>query len=185
MKNNYLIIHGSFGTPYSNWFPWLHKHLKQSNEKVIVPYFPYGKDFQTFENWASLLDNYRKLRIINSNTIVIAHSIGCAFIAKYLLDRGMIFSKLILIAPFNNYSVDNGGEYDYVNKSFFTDNLGLVKDYVGEIICLYSDNDPYVKFEACKKFAIDIQAKDIIISNGGHLNSESGYDSFEELLEYI
>ena len=27
MKNNYLIIHGSFGSPFVNWIPWLRKEL--------------------------------------------------------------------------------------------------------------------------------------------------------------
>ena len=124
---NYLIIHGSFGNPYNNWFPWLHQQLLNKNK----------------------LDTYRKARIFNSNTVVIAHSIGCAFITKYLLNRNMIVSKLILVAPFNNYIVDSG-DYDYVNKTFYFDNLELVKDYVGEIICIYSDNDPYVKLDACE-----------------------------------
>lgn len=181
---NYLIIHGSFGTPYNNWFPWLHNHLMEKGKHVIVPYFPYGKNYQNFENWANLLDSYRKSKIFNSSTVVIAHSIGCAFIAKYILERHMIISKLILVAPFNNYSVD-GGDYDYVNKTFYTDNLEVVKDYTGEIVCVYSDNDPYVKQEACKDFADIVKAKEIIIPNGGHLNSESGYNSFEEILKNI
>ena len=181
---NYLIIHGSFETPYNNWFPWLNQQLLNENKQVVVPYFPYGKDFQNFENWANLLDTYRKARVFNSNTVIIAHSIGCAFIVKYLLNRNMIVSKLILVAPFNNYIVDSG-DYDYVNKTFYSDNLELVKDYVGEIICIYSDNDPYVKQEASKDFANKIEARKIIISNGGHLNSESGYDSFEEILKEL
>ena len=96
----------------------------------------------------------------------------------------MIVSKLILVAPFNNYTVD-GGDYDYVNKTFYSDNLELVKDYVGEIICIYSDNDPYVKQEVSKDFAKKIEAREIIIPSGGHLNSESGYDSFEEILKEL
>ena len=182
--DNYLIIHGSFGTPYSNWFPWLHQKLHDENKQVIVPYFPYGKSFQNLDNWTNLLDTYRKMRIINSYTTVIAHSIGCAFIVKYLIEKGMIMSKLILVAPFNNYTVD-GGDYDYVNKTFFDNNFELVKDYVGEIICIYSDNDPYVKQEACKEFAEKLEAREIIIPNAGHINSESGYDSFEEMLNEL
>ena len=181
---NYLVIHGSFGTPYSNWFPWLHQKLQEENKQITIPYFPYGKDFQNFENWSNLLDTYHKARIFSSDTVVIAHSIGCAFITKYILERRMIIGKLILVAPFNNYSVD-GGDYDYVNKTFYSDNLELVKDYVGEIVCIYSDNDPYVKQEVSKDFSEKVEAKEIIIPNGGHLNSESGYDSFEEILKEL
>lgn len=27
MKNNYLLLHGSFSSPFSNWLPWLRKEL--------------------------------------------------------------------------------------------------------------------------------------------------------------
>ncbi len=37
----------------------------------------------------------------------------------------------------------------------------------------------------CTYFASKVADKEIIIPNGGHLNSESGYEKFEELLEYI
>ena len=106
--NNYLIIHASFGTPYNNWFPWLHDHLQKQNKEVMVPYFPYGKSYQTFESWSNLLDVYRKTSFFNSETTVIAHSIGCSFITKYILEKQMIIDKLILVAPFNNYIVGGG-----------------------------------------------------------------------------
>ena len=67
----------------------------------------------------------------------------------------------------------------------FIDNYQDVKNYCDDIVCYYSDNDPYVKFEAEKKFADGISNKQYIIKNGGHINSETGYDKFEEILESI
>jgi predicted alpha/beta hydrolase family esterase len=26
--NNYIIVHGSYGSPDGNWFPWLAKYLE-------------------------------------------------------------------------------------------------------------------------------------------------------------
>ena len=28
MKNNYLLVHGSFGSPFSNWIPYLRKEIE-------------------------------------------------------------------------------------------------------------------------------------------------------------
>lgn len=28
MKNNYLLVHGSFGSPFSNWIPWLRNEIE-------------------------------------------------------------------------------------------------------------------------------------------------------------
>ena len=67
----------------------------------------------------------------------------------------------------------------------YFNNLSDVKNCCDDIICFYSDNDPYVAFDKEKEFADLIADKQIVIPNGGHLNSESGYSEFEELLEYI
>lgn len=76
-------------------------------------------------------------------------------------------------------------EYDAVNKSMYFNSLVDIKNYCDDIVCFYSDNDPYVKYEAEKEFADTITNKQIIIKDGGHLNSESGYTEFEELLKYL
>ena len=67
----------------------------------------------------------------------------------------------------------------------FFDDLGDVKKYCDDIVCLYSDNDPYVKFDVEKQFADSITDKQIIVKDGGHINSESGFNKFEEILDYI
>lgn len=74
---------------------------------------------------------------------------------------------------------------DEVNHTMYFNNLEDVKDLAEEIICFYSKNDLYVKYEIEKEFADTIATKQIVINDGGHLNSESGYTEFKELLEYI
>jgi predicted alpha/beta hydrolase family esterase len=46
-------------------------------------------------------------------------------------------------------------------------------------------NDPYVKFEVEKDFADTISNKQYVVKNAGHINSESGYTEFNEILEEI
>ena len=67
----------------------------------------------------------------------------------------------------------------------YLENLSDVKNYCKDIVCFYSDNDPYVKYEGEKSFADTITENQIIISDGGHLNAESGYTEFRELLDYL
>ena len=67
----------------------------------------------------------------------------------------------------------------------YFDNLQDVKLLANEIICFYSDNDPYVKYEVEKEFADTIATEQICIPNAGHINSESGYDAFEEIVNYL
>jgi len=178
MKDNYIIIHGSFGSKDGNWFPWLKNELKDKD--VEVPQMPVGVGNQNFENWSKVLDTLN----INENTTIIAHSIAPIFVCKYLITNKIKVKKLIFVCGFNNYlGIDP--DFDAVNKPMFIDNFEDIKEYCSDIVCFYSDNDPYVKFEVEKDFANKISNEQYIIKNGGHINAESGYTKFEEILKVL
>ena len=184
MKDNYFIIHGSFGTPYSNWFPWLHSFLTDAGKEAYVPDFPIGVGYQNYENWSNLLKVYLNSGLINKNTVFIAHSIAPVFVSKFLIENKIKVKKLIFVCGFNDYfGIDES--YDAVNGSMYTDSLEKVKEFSNEIICFYSDNDPYVKYEKEKEFADIVGAKQILLSGSGHINSETGYNKFEEIVDYL
>lgn len=181
---NYFIIHGSFGSPFSNWFGWLHDFLETDGKEVYTPDFPTGVGYQNYENWSNLFKVYLNLRLINENTTIIAHSIAPVFVSKFLTENKVKVKKLIFVCGFNNYlGIDK--DYDAVNKSMYFDNLQDVKKYANEIICFYSDNDPYVKYEVEKEFADAVTTKQILMPNAGHINAESGYDTFEDIVNYL
>lgn len=184
MKNNYLLVHGSFGSPFSNWIPYLRKEIENKDLEVYTPDFPIGVGYQNYENWSRLLKTYVEANIINENTIIFAHSIAPIFICKFLVENKIKVKRLVFVCGFNNYlGIDK--DYDAVNESMYFDKLIDVKNYCDDIVCFYSDNDPYVKYDAEKEFADAITENQIMISGGGHLNSESGYTEFPELLKYL
>lgn len=183
MNNNYFIIHGSFGSPFVNWVPWLRGVLEKDNLEVYTPDFPTGVGYQNFDNWSRVLDAYVKAGLINENTTIFAHSIAPIFICKFLVKNKIKVKRLVFVCGFNNYLGINE-EYDAVNKSMYFDELKDIKNFCDDIICFYSDNDPYVKYQAEKDFADLIANKQFCIKNGGHLNSESNYSEFKELLNY-
>ena len=184
MKSNYLLVQGSFGSPFSNWIPYLRKEIEDKNFEVYTPDFPTGVGYQNYENWSKLLKTYVDANIINENTIIFAHSIAPIFICKFLVENKIRVKRLVFICGFNNYlGIDK--DYDTVNESMYFDNLSDIKNYCSDIVCFYSDNDPYVKYEDEKEFADTITDNHIMISGGGHLNSESGYTEFTELLKYV
>ena len=97
MEDNYIIIHGSFGSKDGNWFPWLKSKLSDKN--VEVPQMPVGVGNQNFENWSKVLDELK----IDENTTIIAHSIAPIFVCKYLITNKIKVKKLIFVCGFNNY----------------------------------------------------------------------------------
>ena len=181
---NYFIIHGSFSSPYSNWIGWLHDFLADDGKEVYVPDFPSGVGFQNYENWEKLLKYYYEVGLLNEKTTIIAHSIAPIFVCKFLVQNKIKIKKLISVCGFNNYlGID--ANYDNVNKSMYFDNLEDVKEYIDEIICFYSNNDPYVKYEVEKDFVDKIATEKILLPNAGHINSESGFDTFEDVVSYL
>ena len=103
MKSNYLLIHGSFGSPFVNWFPWLRKEIESKGLEVYTPDFPTGVGFQNYENWSRLLKTYVDSGILNENTIIYAHSIAPIFICKFLVENKVKVKRLVLVCGFNNY----------------------------------------------------------------------------------
>lgn len=180
MNENYIILHGSFGSAEGNWFPWLKNQLTSQGKSVIVPQMPVGVGIQNYDNWSN---EFSKLTI-NENTTIIAHSIAPIFICKYLITNKIKVKKIIFVCGFNNFlGIDK--DFDSVNEPMYIDNYQDVKKYCDNIICYYSDNDPYVKFEVEKEFADTVSNKQYIIENGGHINKESGYTEFTEILNEL
>ena len=179
---NFFIIHGSFGSSKEHFLPWLTQQLSKKG-KVICPSFPIGVNKQNFKSWAKELDKYKQE--ITKDTVFIARSIGPIFVIKYLIENNLKIDKLISISGFNNYSVD-GGDYDKVNSTMFLNNLKDARNYIKNIICFISENDPYINFEALKSFSSSIADKIINIKDGGHFNADSGYgEKFVEILNSI
>ena len=179
---NYVIIHGSFGNGSEHYLPWLKSELSKKGE-VFCPDFPIGVGKQNYQAWANVLDQFKDK--ITEDTIFIGRSIGPIFAIKYILSNNLKIKKLVAVSGFNNYSVD-GGDYDKVNETMFVDNLKDFKKHCEVVVCIYSENDPYVKLSALTEFAGIIADKKVDIKDGGHFNADSGYgEKFEEILKYV
>ena len=183
MEENYFIIHGSYGNPYKNWIPYLKFQLSKRRLNCIVPSFttPYKQDYKS---WSTILMAYVKIGYITEDTTFITHSLGGIFLVKFLLENKIKVKKIITVAGFNNIQFDNDNSlYD----SFYMKDEDLIKicDLCDEIICIYSDNDPYIPIEKAENFANIIKGQNVVINNAGHFNEKYGYKEFKEILEYV
>lgn len=178
---DYVIIHGSYGSPFENWFSWLYGELTKKGKNVLVPQMPCGEDIQNYENWSKVMDSYKHL--IDENTVFIGHSLSPAFIADYLIKSKLKANKLVFAAPF--YGLIDIPEFDKVNSPFFIEDISAVRNLVKESVCFVSLNDPYVPNNLSYDFAEKIGAKVIKVENAGHFNTSAGYSSFEDLLTQL
>lgn len=177
---DYVIVHGSYGTPFENWFPWLFNKLSEQGKNVLAPQFPCGSDIQNYSNWCKVMNAYKGY--IGKDTSFIGHSLAPAFIVDYLLDNSLAIKNLYFAAPF--YGLINIPDFDKVNKPFFTyKDVKRVKNLAQSITCYISTSDPYVPNELSVDFADKIGAKKVFVDNAGHFNLAAGYTHFEQLLE--
>ncbi len=179
---NIFIIHGAYGNPKENWFPWLKSELEKIGCKVFAPKFPTPEN-QSLENWLKIFAEYKPH--LNKKSIVVGHSLGPGFLLNILEKSNAPIKAAFFVSGFTG-SLDNPS-FDKINKSFFDNGFDWqkIKCNCPNFFVFHSDNDPYAPLKKSKELAKNLNAKLIIIKNAGHFNEESGYTKFELLFNEI
>jgi predicted alpha/beta hydrolase family esterase len=179
---NVFIIHGAYGNPNENWFPWLKKELESRCHHVIVPVFPTPEN-QDLEEWMKVFEPY--MDKINKDTIFIGHSLGVAFILSILEKLTTKVKACFFVSGFIGM-LDNE-KFDEINSSFTNKafNWKKIKENCNTLHMYHSNNDPYVPLEKAEELSKNIEGDLVIIKGAGHFNSDSGYIQFKRLLEDI
>ncbi len=92
-----FIIHGSYGHPKENWFPWLKSELEKLGCKVFVPKFPTPEN-QKLDVWLNVLKEYNSY--FDKNSILVGHSMGCALILRKLELLNKQIKAVFLVGGF-------------------------------------------------------------------------------------
>lgn len=183
---NVIIIHGrpdkeeyldpTMPKPVdAHWIPWLKKQLEERGYIVHVPAMPepYEPDY---EKWK---EEFEKIPI-NSETILIGHSRGGAFILHWLSDHEIKVGKVLLIAPSitPNHPIENGFSEFQIDSNLVNKTNGIVM--------FYSSDDEEGIIESAEKIKSTINNIDIReFTNKGHFTSDDGVSQFPEILEEI
>ena len=185
---NFIILHGTFGSPDGNWFPWLSKELEKIGHEVVCPQLP-TPEGQNPEGWIKVIkESVEKLGGPSNEIIFIAHSMSPLSVCQYLETIDKKIGACFFVSGFAKMSEKDLGEYNLLNEPFIKKGVdwNKVKENCGEIVCFAGDNDPYIPFEILEEFPKLCGAKKlIVVPNGGHLNSEFGYTTFPLLLKTI
>lgn len=176
---NIFIVHGIYGSPEENWFPWLKKELEKLGHSVHVPQFP-NPENPTLEEWTQALAPYQDK--ITPSTIVIGHSLGVPFLLS-VIERSKI-NAAFFVAGFTS-KVDN--QFDEAMKTFTrrTFDWERIRNNCKNFFVFHSDNDPYVKYEKAEELAGHFGVEINLIPGAGHFNAAAGYTTFEVLLNAI
>ena len=179
--NNFIIFHGTNGSPEENWFPWLKAELEAKGHRVYVPALP-TPEGQTVDEWMSACKTQLPSFSADNDITLIGHSAGATFLLHFLEAMDIKALRSIFISPVMDEI--NIEEYDVLNHSFIEHDFdwNVIKSRAGEVNVLHGDNDPYVPLEQAHRLSADLGVQTTVIKNGGHLNSESGYTDFPMLL---
>jgi predicted alpha/beta hydrolase family esterase len=185
-KGSVVVLHGSFGSPFENWFGWLYSQLAANDIRCFVVHLPTPMG-QTFENWSRILSAYRASDCIDSGSTLVAHSSASPFAVRYISEESVSLARLITVAGFDAFASGDSA-FDSINREVFTRGDGDfedVRNLVSSRLALYSRNDPYLPLDSLKAFAEKLDAEKVEFESAGHFNDASGYQEFPELLDRL
>lgn len=172
---NTLILHGWGGSDASHWQSYLACRLAQDYGTVSFPSL-LDKDLPKKDIWVKqVTDGFLRFKA----DVVVCHSLGCTLWLHLCLEqKAQRVKKLILVAPPS--LTCNIPEL----ASFFP--LTLPSDvYAKEVILITSTNDIYMTTDEADDMAKALGARHIVLKDAGHINADSGYGNWDEIVDLV
>lgn len=180
-----FIIHSFNGSTKKSFGPYLVDKCTSLGLNVIFPDFPTG-EAANYNDWSKIIDQYLLDGTLNSNSIIIAHSLGAHFIPKYIAEKGVKIKLYISCAGFINKTHEEN-TFDKIMGDFLPTEAQIEKDIslMKYRYAIYSDNDPISSLKELEYYADKFNAEKVFIPNVGHLGPMSGIKELPEALEII
>ena len=188
MRKKVYIIHGWEGFPEQALFLWLKRELEERGYKVTVPFMP-DTAFPKIDTWINTLK--KLVREIDTNTILIGHSIGCQTILRYLetLPVGTKVGKVVLIAGWTHLTPKAAPDTDSkaIIKPWIETPIDWmnIRCHTDNFTAIFSSNDPYVPISEKDVFEKELGAKIVIEEKMGHFTEEDGVTKIVSVLNAI
>jgi len=160
----------------NNWKTTLQERLGNSFE-VILPRMPNPFDAR-YAEWKIWFD--KLIPFLEENVVLIGHSLGGIFLAKYLSENKFpktITATILISAPF-----DGEGDEESLVDFILPSSLELFEKQGGKIFLYQSKDDTSVLPIQCEKYKKALpNAQAMIFEDRGHFTQEE----FPELVENI
>ena len=177
-----VLIHGAYGSPQENWFPWLVVKLREQGLDTYVPAFP-TPEGQNLAAWKEIFDD--DVGHVDDSSILVGHSLGAAFILNVLQEANQPVFGTFLVAGF--VGLLGLPDFDPLNESFVDREFdwSRITRNAGHTVVYHSDDDPYVPLSRGVELAKRLSVPHEVINRAGHINAASGYLTFPKLLADI
>ena len=177
-----IVIHGYFASPYDHWFPWLQDKMRMVyNLDVDILPMP-TPETPSVEAWLATI--HESLGTPDKETFVIAHSLGCVTLLRYLDTHKESFSLggMILVSPFDKPLTLFPVLDSFVDVTLDYAKLARVVDQKYVIV---SDNDTFVSPAITKALSAKLDCALLEIPEGGHFLGAEGFELFPEVYEVL
>lgn len=185
--SNIFVLHSLNGDTLKMWGQDIKTVFGEKEIDVYMPEFPIRAESK-YEKFKEILTFYKDNGQLNSNSIVIAHSIGNAYFIRFCKEMNYIPKAYIAVAPGAVYNIPSARN-DYIVKVkeqayCKQEQLNFIKDNLKNKYCLYSDeNEP--KEEIFKKFIDDTNSIGMYLKYYNHFDGYHRIYKIPELNEII
>jgi len=165
-----VIFHGYGATPEDHWFGWLAAQLEAEGICVTIPRLPYPLDPDP-EKWEEAVR--ASLGHPDEHTIVVAHSLGCLSVLRYLaaLPGAWRLGALVLVSGFFD-PLPALPELD----GFIGDGCDVagLSDHIGRVVVIRSDDDSIVPPAHTDRLARELGTSARVVPGAGHFLAAEG-----------
>lgn len=177
-----VILHGTLGSPEGNWFRWLEHELLDRGFEVWLPALPYAEQ-PSLSWWSRFVWENRPFEL-DQDTLVIGHSSG-AILALILAQQSSVrLGATVAVSVFYDNSLGWEPNAKLFDVPF---DWQAIRAHAGPMLCIHSDNDPYVPLGQAQFVADACGAEMLLIPGQGHFNLEQSpdYVAFPRLMRLL
>lgn len=182
MSKRVIIVHRWDARPADDWYGWLGQKLVTLGHEVQIPEMP-RTEAPVIKEWVEKLKEV--VGKADENTILIGHSIGCQTIVRLAaeLEGEEKLGGALMVAPWINLVNLDGPESEAIAKPWSETPIDWdkAKAHLGEVVCLMSDNDPWVKVSEGEIFREKLGAEIKILNDQGHFTQRENEEILAEL----
>lgn len=159
---------------HKHWRAWIAEQLP--SDDVLTPNFPNGFNAQ-FSEWSLYFEKI--VPLLSTGAILVGHSLGAMFLAKYLHENTLPFkaSKIILIA--GRHGKDDPDKHA---GGFVVESASGLEQSCQEVHLYHSEDDPVVPYVNLELFKQDLPSAVVhSFKDQKHFNNPT----FPDLLELL
>lgn len=185
--SNIFILHSLNGDTLKMWGQDIKSTFGEKEIDVYMPEFPIRTESK-YEKFKDILKFYLNNGQLNSNSIVIAHSIGNPYFIRFCEELKFIPKAYIAVAPRSIYEgvIDRNDYIVDVMKQAYPKNesLNFIKNNLKNKYCLYSD-ESIGNMGEFTRFINDINANDVYLKYYDHFDGYHRIYKIPELNDII